>query len=67
MNRGLRIASPFIRLSLYVLLRLISLLGLVDEPAYLNVDFPALRRVDTMIPKLIEVKFRSDYCRPVGR
>ena len=67
MSRGLRIASPFTLLSPHVLLRLISPLGLVDEPVYLNVDFPALRRVDTTIPKLIEVNYRSDYQSLVGR
>jgi hypothetical protein len=56
-NRGLRIALPFILLSLNVLLRLILLRGLVDNPVYLNVDFPALCRVDITIPKLMEVNF----------
>jgi hypothetical protein len=57
MNRGLRIALSFILLSLNDLLRLILLQGLVVNPVYLNVDFPALCRVDITIPKLIEVNF----------
>jgi hypothetical protein len=57
MNRGLRIALPFILLSLNDLLRLILLQGLVDNPVYLNAEFPALCRVLFMIPKLIEVNF----------
>ena len=57
MNRGLRIALPFILLSLNDLLRLILLQGLVDNPVCLNVDFPALCRVDIMIHKLMEVNF----------
>ena len=67
MSRGLTMASPFTLLSLYVPLRLLSLLGLVDDPAYLNVLLPALRKVDTTIPKLIEVNYRSDYGSLVRR
>ena len=65
MNRGLRIALPFIPLSLNDLLRLILLQGLVDHHVYLNMDFLALRRVDIMIPKLMEVNFvvLPDSCR----
>jgi hypothetical protein len=55
MKRGLRIALPFILLSLNDLHRLILLQGLVVNPIYLNVDFPALCRVDIAIPKLMEV------------
>jgi hypothetical protein len=57
MKRGLRIALPFILLSLNDLHRLILLQGLVVNPIYLNVDFPALCRVDIAIPKLMEVNF----------
>jgi hypothetical protein len=57
MNRGLRIALPFILLSLNDLLRLILLQGLVDNPVYLNVGYPAQCRVDATIPKLIKVNF----------
>jgi hypothetical protein len=57
MNRGLRIALPFILLSLNDLLRLILLQGLAYNPVYLNADFPVLCRVDITIPKLIEVNF----------
>ncbi len=57
MNRGLRIALPFILLSLNDRLRLISLQCLVDNPVYLNVDFPALCRVEITIPQLMEVNF----------
>jgi hypothetical protein len=57
MNRGLRIALPFILLSLSDLLRLILLQFLVDNPVYLNVDFPALCRVEITILKLMEVNF----------
>jgi hypothetical protein len=57
MNRGLRIALPFILLSLNDLLHLILFQGLVYNPVYLNVDFLVLCRVDITIPKLIEVNF----------
>jgi hypothetical protein len=57
MNRGLRIALPFILLSPNDLLRRILLQGLVDNPVYLNVDFSALCRVDITISKLMEVNF----------
>jgi hypothetical protein len=61
------ITLPFILLSLYVLLRLTLLLDLVDETASPNAGFLALHRVDTTIPKVIEVKFWSDYQKPRGR
>ena len=56
-NRGLRIALPFILLSLNDLLRLILLQHLADNSVYLNVDSLALCRVYITTPKLIEVNF----------
>lgn len=61
------IGLPVILLSLYALLRLILLLDLVDETAFLSAGSPALCRVDTPIPKLVEVKFWRDYWSPRGR
>ena len=56
-----------ILLSHYVLLHLILLLDLVDEIAFLNAGFLVLRRVDTTILKLVEVKFWNDYRNSRGR
>ena len=61
------IALLLILLYLYVLLRLISLLGPVDVTAFLNADFPAPRRVHTTTPMLVKVKFWSDCQSPCGR
>jgi hypothetical protein len=56
----------FIPLSHYVPLRLILLLDLVDEIAFLNAGFLALRRVATTTLKLVEVKIWNDYQIVVG-
>ena len=61
------ITLPFILLSLYVLPPLVSILDLVDGTVSLNAGFPALRRVDTTTPKLVEVNFKCDYRNLLGR
>jgi len=61
------ITLPFILLSLYVLPRLVSIPDLVDRTVSLNAGYLALRRVDTTTPKLVEVKFWSDYQNLPGR
>lgn len=60
------ITLPFILLSLYVLPRLVSTPDLEDRKVSLNAGFLALHRVDTTTPKLVEVKFWSDYRNPPG-
>jgi hypothetical protein len=42
---------------LYALLRLLLPMDRVDETDFLNAGYPAPRRVDTTIYKLVEVKF----------